>query len=80
MPWAIPIIYVHKQSVLGKIRLGIEHQRLKFVALFRSKPLSHRGLILALLTGDESCLDAETKHNFSALELAIYWQFLDHMC
>ena len=53
--------YLRKQQgVLNKIQLGIEHQRLNIRHFIYSQPLSHKGLILALLTGDESFLDKET--------------------
>lgn len=53
--------YLRKQQgVLNKIQLGIEQQRLNIRHFIYTQPLSHKGLILALLTGDESFLDKET--------------------
>lgn len=49
-----------QQTIFKQLQLGIERQRLKIRNFIYIQPLSHKGLILALLTGDESFLDRET--------------------
>lgn len=44
--------------------LWIEQQRLNFRGFIQHQPLGHKGLMLALLTGDESLLSKETKMQF----------------
>ena len=49
-----------QQRLFKRVQLSIERQRLKMRQFIFQQPLSHKGLILALLTGDESLLDQET--------------------
>lgn len=49
---------------LKQLQLSIEKLRLKFRHFLQQQPLRHKGLLLALLTGDESLLDQETKKQF----------------
>lgn len=49
-----------QQSLTKHIQLWVEQQRLEMRHFIYKQPLSHKGLMLALLTGDESLLDTET--------------------
>ena len=53
-----------QQTLWAKFRLWIEQQRYQIRAFIQQQPLQHQGLILALLTGDKSLLDAETEAQF----------------
>lgn len=54
----------------ASILLAIEKKRLDFRAYIQAQPLSHKGLILALLTGDESLLSDTTKAQFKVLGIS----------
>ena len=56
-----------QQGLLLKFRNTIEKQRLAIRTWFMHAPLQHRGLLLALLTGDESLLDEQTQQQFQNL-------------
>ena len=65
-----------QQSFSNSFRLNIEKLRLTFRQILNSSSLQQKGLILALLTGDESLLSDETQLQFKQLGishlLAIY--------
>ena len=69
-----------QQSFSNSFRLNIEKLRLTFRQILNSSSLQQKGLILALLTGDESLLSDETQLQFKQLELVIYWRSQAHMC
>lgn len=57
--------YVRQQQGVWKsYKLKIEQQRLKLRRFIQKQPLKHRGLLLALLSGDESLLDSHTEKLF----------------
>ncbi|OTG66639.1 DNA internalization-related competence protein ComEC/Rec2 [Acinetobacter silvestris] len=63
--------FVHAQDRwLAKIRLSIERQRLYFRNFIEQQPLMHKGLLLALLTGDESLLSKQTQDLFKRLGIS----------
>jgi competence protein ComEC len=53
-----------------KFALSIEKQRLKIRHFIAKQPLSQRGLMLALLTGDESLLSTDTEAQFKRLGIS----------
>jgi competence protein ComEC len=57
--------YLRQQgSVSNQIQLWVEQQRLALRNFINQQPVQHKGLMLALLTGDKSLLDPETEHLF----------------
>lgn len=57
--------YVKKQqSLLNQSLLWIEKQRLEIRDFIQQQPIRHKGLSLALLTGDESLLDKDLEQQF----------------
>ncbi|WP_228146206.1 DNA internalization-related competence protein ComEC/Rec2 [Acinetobacter sp. ANC 4648] len=63
--------FIHAQDTwLAKIRLSIERLRLHFRNFIEQQPLMHKGLILALLTGDESLLSKQTQDLFKRLGIS----------
>ena len=52
------------QRLMPQLALKVEQQRLNFREFIQHQPLKHQGLLLALLTGDESLLSRETKAQF----------------
>lgn len=63
-----------------KIGLKIEIMRFEFRQMLAHSNLQHKGLLLALLTGDESLLAKDLKKNFSNLGFHIYWRSQVLMC
>lgn len=60
--------FVNMHQGFGQIfRLWIEQKRLDSRHALMQAPLQHRGLLLALLTGDESLLDEMTQQQFQNL-------------
>ena len=53
-----------------KLLLKIENMRLAFRQMLQTSSLQHRGLLLALLTGDESLLSSELKQQFQLLGIS----------
>ena len=53
-----------QQGYLHQIKLAIERQRLALRGFITQQPLSHKGLLLALLTGDQSLLHVDTEDLF----------------
>ena len=53
-----------QQTLWAKFRLWVEQQRYQIRVFIQQQPLQHQCLILALLTGDKSLLDAETEAQF----------------
>ncbi|WP_111859517.1 DNA internalization-related competence protein ComEC/Rec2 [Acinetobacter sp. CFCC 10889] len=51
-------------------RLGIETQRLSFRKIIENSTLQQKGLLLALLTGDESLLSSDTQNLFQRLGIS----------
>lgn len=63
--------FVKQHSNLSaSVLLAIEKKRLNFRGYIQAQPLSHKGLILALLTGDESLLSDSTKEQFKVLGIS----------
>ena len=58
------------QSVVNRLKIAAEQLRLDVRELIQRQPIQHKGLILALLTGDESLLDESTKVQFKQLGIA----------
>ncbi|MFH7765677.1 DNA internalization-related competence protein ComEC/Rec2 [Acinetobacter sp. BSP-28] len=57
--------YLRQQdSVSNQIQLWVEQQRLALRSFIKQQPVQHKGLMLALLTGDKSLLDFETEQLF----------------
>jgi competence protein ComEC len=57
--------YLRQQhSFSNQIQLWIEQQRLALRNFIQKQPLQHKGLLLALLTGDKSLLQPETEQLF----------------
>ena len=54
----------------SKFKLGIEMQRLAFRKRIENSSLQQKGLLLALLTGDESLLSSDTQHLFQRLGIS----------
>ncbi|EPN9224220.1 ComEC/Rec2 family competence protein, partial [Acinetobacter baumannii] len=59
-----------QQSFSNSFRLNIEKLRLTFRQILNSSSLQQKGLILALLTGDESLLSDETQLQFKQLGIS----------
>ncbi|WP_151818351.1 DNA internalization-related competence protein ComEC/Rec2 [Acinetobacter nosocomialis] len=59
-----------QQSFFNRFQINIEKLRLTFRHLLESSSLQQKGLILALLTGDESLLSDETQIQFKHLGIA----------
>ncbi|HDG7210208.1 DNA internalization-related competence protein ComEC/Rec2 [Acinetobacter nosocomialis] len=59
-----------QQSFFNKFQINIEKLRLNFRHLLQNSSLHQKGLILALLTGDESLLSDETQIQFKQLGIA----------
>ncbi|MGX5699232.1 DNA internalization-related competence protein ComEC/Rec2 [Acinetobacter kookii] len=51
-------------SVSSQIQLWVEQQRLALRNFIHQQPVQHKGLMLALLTGDKSLLDTDTEQLF----------------
>ena len=63
--------FVHTQDRgLAQLKLSIERQRLYFRNFIQQQPLQNKGLILALLTGDESLLSKPTQDLFKRLGIS----------
>lgn len=57
--------YVKRQHTwTNQVRLWIEQQRLALRDFIHQQPVQHKGLLLALLTGDKSLLDRQTEQLF----------------
>ncbi|MBO8214231.1 DNA internalization-related competence protein ComEC/Rec2 [Acinetobacter nosocomialis] len=59
-----------QQSFFNRFQINIEKLRLTFRHLLENSSLQQKGLILALLTGDESLLSDETQIQFKQLGIA----------
>lgn len=59
-----------QQSWTNQLRLAVEQMRLDIRQYIINKPLTHKGLILALLTGDRSLLNDETERQFQTLGIS----------
>lgn len=59
-----------QQSFFNRFQINIEKMRLNFRHLLQNSSLHQKGLILALLTGDESLLSDETQIQFKQLGIA----------
>lgn len=59
-----------QQPQFSKIKLWIEQKRLFYRQIIENGHFSHQGLILALLTGDESLLDTKTQSQFQQLGIS----------
>ncbi|HEM7793588.1 TPA: DNA internalization-related competence protein ComEC/Rec2 [Acinetobacter nosocomialis] len=59
-----------QQSFFNRFQINIEKVRLNFRHLLQNSSLHQKGLILALLTGDESLLSDETQIQFKQLGIA----------
>jgi len=59
-----------QQSFFNRFQINIEKLRLNFRHLLQNSSLHQKGLILALLTGDESLLSDETQIQFKQLGIA----------
>ncbi|MFW1649078.1 DNA internalization-related competence protein ComEC/Rec2 [Acinetobacter nosocomialis] len=59
-----------QQSFFNRFQINIEKLRLTFRHLLENSSLHQKGLILALLTGDESLLSDETQIQFKQLGIA----------
>ncbi|MDX7880367.1 DNA internalization-related competence protein ComEC/Rec2 [Acinetobacter nosocomialis] len=59
-----------QQSFFNRFQINIEKLRLTFRHLLQNSSLHQKGLILALLTGDESLLSDETQIQFKQLGIA----------
>ena len=57
-------VLASNQALIHQFPLWIEKQRLNFREFIQRQPLRHQGLLLALLTGDESLLNKDTKMQF----------------
>ena len=65
------ISFVRQQNtLLYKTQLSIENLRLKFRDLIADSSLKNKGLVLALLTGDESLLANETQDLFKTMGIS----------
>lgn len=63
--------YVRQQQrMVAKILLAIEQQRLKLRNTLQKQSLHHSGLLLALLTGDQSLLSPEVEELFKRMGLS----------
>ncbi|ENX43028.1 DNA internalization-related competence protein ComEC/Rec2 [Acinetobacter sp. NIPH 2100] len=59
-----------QQSLQAMLLLKIETMRLSFRHMFQASGLQHKGLLLALLTGDESLLSNRLKQQFQQLGIS----------
>ena len=59
-----------QQTWFARFRLQVEQCRLKFRHMLQKSQLQHKGLILALLTGDESLLSDERTQQFQQLGIS----------
>jgi len=59
-----------QQKFFTRQQLNIEKLRLKFRLMLKNSPFQNKGLLLALLTGDESLLNEDTKHQFKQLGIS----------
>lgn len=63
--------FVHRNSNgFNPMKIEVEKQRLNFRQYIQKSPLNHKGLLLALLTGDESLLSASVKTQFRTLGIS----------
>ncbi|WP_217424334.1 DNA internalization-related competence protein ComEC/Rec2 [Acinetobacter sp. Marseille-Q1618] len=63
--------FVQKNNAFGAvIRLSIEEKRLSFREMIQNSSLQQKGLLLALLTGDESLLSDDTQNLFQRLGIS----------
>lgn len=63
--------YLRQQhSIVAEIQLAIEQQRLKLRNTLQQQSLHHSGLLLALLTGDQSLLSPEVEALFKRMGLS----------
>src|SRR5690606_27509185 len=53
-----------QQNLSPRILLWVERQRLALREFVARQPVQHKGLLLALLSGDESLLDPATERQF----------------
>jgi competence protein ComEC len=59
-----------QQSISAKFLLSVEMKRLEFRQMLQTSNLQHKGLLLALLTGDESLLSNTLKQQFQQLGIS----------
>ncbi|WP_151964199.1 DNA internalization-related competence protein ComEC/Rec2 [Acinetobacter oleivorans] len=59
-----------QQNFLTRQQLNIEKLRLKFRLILKKSPFQNKGLLLALLTGDESLLNEDIKNQFKLLGIS----------
>lgn len=59
-----------QQSFSAKFLLSVEMKRLAFRQMLQTSKLQHKGLLLALLTGDESLLSNTLKQQFQQLGIS----------
>jgi competence protein ComEC len=59
-----------QQSFSAKFLLSVEMKRLEFRQMLQTSKLQHKGLLLALLTGDESLLSNTLKQQFQQLGIS----------
>lgn len=59
-----------QQGFIPKLKRYVEQKRLDFRGFIQQQPLTQKGLILALLTGDESLLSQETQTLFKRLGIS----------
>lgn len=59
-----------QQTLRAKLLLDVEIQRLSFRQMLQTTTLQHKGLLLALLTGDESLLSEKLKQQFQQLGIS----------
>ena len=59
-----------QQGLMNRVLLAIEQQRLSLRQTLQSQPLSNVGLLLALLTGDQSLLSPEIEDLFKRMGLS----------
>ncbi|NUF21816.1 DNA internalization-related competence protein ComEC/Rec2 [Acinetobacter oleivorans] len=59
-----------QQNFLTRQQLNIEKLRLKFRLMLKKSPFQNKGLLLALLTGDESLLNEDIKNQFKQLGIS----------
>lgn len=59
-----------QQNFLTRQQLNIEKLRLEFRLMLKKSPFQNKGLLLALLTGDESLLNEDIKNQFKQLGIS----------
>lgn len=59
-----------QQRLRSQLLLWIEQKRLELRGFIYQQPIRHKGLMLALLTGDESLLDPATEQQFRRLGMS----------